>query len=71
MHAILDVAEVILTEHMTQQQLDDYYRRTYHPRPATRDATGRPEERPDPAGFEVEEQQDSFAAFAKMASGFE
>nr|WP_280187045.1 MULTISPECIES: hypothetical protein [Nocardia] len=67
----MDVAEVLLTEHMTQQQLNDYYRRTYHGPKGRVAATGKPEERPDPAGFDVESQADSFAAFAKAVGGLE
>nr|WP_280248796.1 hypothetical protein [Nocardia abscessus] len=67
----MDVAEVLLTEHMSAEQLNDYYRRTYHGPKGRVAATGKPEERPDPAGFDVESQADSFAAFAKMAAGFE
>ncbi|MEU1550187.1 hypothetical protein [Nocardia sp. NPDC005745] len=65
------MAEVLITEHMTQEQLDAYYRRTYHGPSARVAATGKPEERPDPAGFDVESQRDSFAAFAKAVGGLE
>ncbi|MDE1675136.1 hypothetical protein PWJ90_36645 [Nocardia gipuzkoensis] len=66
----MDVTEVLLTEHMTPEKLDAFYRKLYGPQPGTV-RTVDVEATPDPPGFEVEEQQDSFAAFAKMAAGFE
>lgn len=71
MHAILDVAEVVLTENMDSKQLDAHNRKYYHAPLVRAVGSGKPEDRPDPAGFEVEDQQDSFSAFQKFAGGLE
>ena len=55
MHAILDVAEFILTEHMDQNQLDRYNSDMY--RPALTDNFV-------PAGFDQASQMAAFTAFA-------
>lgn len=67
--AILDVTEILLTEHMNPEQLDALYRKLYRPEPGT--VTTAPEAAPDPVGFDPEEQQSSFAAFARMSAGME
>nr|WP_280499006.1 hypothetical protein [Nocardia cyriacigeorgica] len=70
MHAVLDVAEVLMTESMSKDEIESFYRRVYRPdRPVV--SRSAPEEAPDPAGFDVESQRESFSAFAKMARGFE
>lgn len=72
MHAILDVAEVLMTESMSKDELEAWWRKAYRQsRPAITPSGTAPEERPDPPGFDVEDQQVSFAAFQKMAAGFE
>lgn len=72
MAAILDVTEILITEHMSPEKLEDFNRKLYRPEPGTTRRAGTdPEATPDPVGFEVDEQQDSFAAFAKLASGLE
>lgn len=53
MHAILDVAEFILTEHMDQKQLDRYNSDMYRP-DLDSDVV--------PAGFDDASQRASFAA---------
>lgn len=64
MHAVLDVVEVLLTENMTADERDSYYRRTYvETRVVATD--------PVPAGFSVADQQNAFKAFAAFAGGVE
>nr|WP_229434754.1 hypothetical protein [Nocardia farcinica]UEX21238.1 hypothetical protein LMJ57_19755 [Nocardia farcinica] len=58
MHAVLDVVEVMLTEHADAKALERLKQILY--RPDLEDDT-------PPPGFEVEEQQQSFKAFAAFA----
>nr|WP_280420631.1 hypothetical protein [Nocardia carnea] len=67
-HAILDVAEVLITENMDSKQLDEYNRQMYH---SARVVSRDPAEAPDPEGFDVATEQASFSNFAKMAAAFE
>ncbi|WP_280332010.1 DUF7240 domain-containing protein [Nocardia wallacei] len=57
MHAILDVAEVLITQHMTQEQLDRHNNALYRPETT---AEGMPVVAP--RGFEVDEQLSAFDA---------
>lgn len=73
MHALLDVAEVLITEHMTAEQLSQYYRDTYPPargdwaRPGAVGDDG--EVLTPPPGFDAEDEMAAFDAFSKMAGG--
>jgi hypothetical protein len=72
MHALLDVVEVIITEHMSPEQLDTYYERTYSY--TTPDRVRNAEPGPDtavPPEFSVAEQRSSFSNFARLAGGLE
>lgn len=60
MHAILDVAEWMLVEHMDGKQREKLYRNLYRPDPTDR----RPGQAPK--GFEVERQNASFDALQAM-----
>lgn len=65
MHAILDVAEVLITQHMTQEQLDRHNNALYRPETT---AEGMPVVAP--SGFNVEEQLSAFdAAMAAFGGG--
>lgn len=57
MHAILDVAEYVLTENMDNQQFDRFQYRLY--RPSLTDKA-------IPKGFEASRQEQSFAAMEAM-----
>lgn len=59
MHALLDVAEAMITEHMDSKQLDKYRVEMYRP--------GLDED-VVPAGFDQQSQMAAFQSFAKMAA---
>ncbi|MFR9773018.1 hypothetical protein [Nocardia sp. SC052] len=63
MHALLSVVEVMFTEHMTAEELDEFNRRVYHDTPTVR------ADDPEPPGFSVAEQREGFAAFTAFAGG--
>lgn len=65
MHAILDVAEVLITQHMTQEQFDRHNNALYRP-----ETTSEGTPVAAPRGFEVDEQLSSFdAAMAALGEG--
>ena len=64
LHALLDVIEVMWTEHMTTEEWHKFNRHLYDRTPAVVGVDD-----PDPPGFSVEEQQASFAAFNAFAGG--
>lgn len=75
MHALLDVAEVIMTEQADRKALTEHNRRVYGgvaaPRPAAarpRAAAIDPADMPDPPGFSAAEQRASWAAFHRHAN---
>lgn len=55
MHAILDVAEAMIVEHMDDKQRDRYYTETYRPDLDSNEV---------PAGFDRASQMAAFAAAA-------
>lgn len=69
MSAILDVAEVIATEHMDSEQLADWNRALYPPDPVARPGTLAEDGTVlvPPPGFDAEDEMAGFEAFAKMA----
>lgn len=66
MHAVLDVAEYLWTEHMDSEQLDQFNRDMY--RQDTIDQVSG-EVIVAPAGFDAEDELAGFDAFEKMAGG--
>lgn len=60
MHALLDVAELMLTEHMDSKELDKFQFKLYRP---SLTSTARPR------GFEPERQAESFAGLEAMLGG--
>lgn len=74
MHAVLDVAEAILTEPMTGDELSSYYRDMYAfsaPVSSAASAADASAAEVDPPGFTAAEQQASFDAFKAFAGGME
>ncbi|BCK58387.1 DUF7240 domain-containing protein [Nocardia wallacei] len=57
MHALLDVTEVLITQHMTQEQLDRYNNSMYRP-----ETTAEGTLVAAPRGFEPDEQLSAFDA---------
>jgi hypothetical protein len=55
LHAILDVAEAMIVEHMDQKQRDRYYTESYRPELDSNVV---------PAGFDRASQLEAFKAFA-------
>lgn len=73
MHALLDVAEVIMTEHADAKALAKYNQTVYGQTPARSMARPRaggidPADMPDPPGFSAAEQRASFARFQRNAN---
>lgn len=66
LHALLDVAEVVVTENMEAKDLNTFNLRMY--RPQVQEGVV---DRTPPAGFSEEEQDSAFAAFGLAVSAVE